>query len=146
LPNENIFFSKEADMVSIWAHHFRRQRCLFLFLGTPLVLVVSAKVAADEYDRAPINYSTALADNPISRLQKRLDAGQAHLKYQGGQGYLRSLPAAIKDYVWRRLWYVLRGRDTSREFEHLSAADRQAILEILLATKKDLPDYWRTSP
>ncbi len=53
------------------------------------------------------------------------------------------LPAAIKDYVWRRLWYVLRGQDTSREFDHLSAADRQAILEILLATKKDLPGYWR---
>src|ERR1700687_2335649 len=78
-------------MVSIWAHYFRRQRCLCLFLGTPLVFVVSAKVAADEYDRPPINYSTAPADNPISRMQKRLDAGQAHLKYQGDQGYLRSL-------------------------------------------------------
>jgi hypothetical protein len=56
------------------------------------------------------------------------------------------LPDAVKDYVWRRLWYVLSGRDTSRDFDHLSAADRQAILEILLATKKDLPGYWRTSP
>jgi hypothetical protein len=27
-------------------------------------------------------------------------------------------------------------------FSHLSAGDRQAILEILRDTKKDLPEYW----
>jgi hypothetical protein len=54
-----------------------------------------------------------------------------------------SLPGPVKDYVLRRLWEVLSGKDKSKEFAHLSVADRQAILEILLATKRHLPAYWR---
>jgi len=54
-----------------------------------------------------------------------------------------ALPAPAKDYVLRRLWEVLSGKDTSKGFAHLSAADRQAILDILRATKTDLPDYWK---
>jgi hypothetical protein len=50
----------------------------------------------------------------------------------------------VKDYVLRRLWDVLSGKETSADFAHLSAADRRAILEILLATKPGLPSYWRT--
>jgi hypothetical protein len=53
------------------------------------------------------------------------------------------LPGPVKDYVFRRLWEVLTGKDTGADFAHLSAADRQAILEILRATKPDLPDYWK---
>lgn len=52
-----------------------------------------------------------------------------------------ALPEPMKDYVWRRLHEVLSGEDTSEDFAHLSAADRQAILEILRATKEDLPEY-----
>src|SRR5262249_5655830 len=40
------------------------------------------------------------------------------------------LPAEVKDYVYRRLWEVLSGRDTGKDFAHLSAADRQAVREI----------------
>jgi hypothetical protein len=53
------------------------------------------------------------------------------------------LPTPMKDYVYRRLWDVLTGKDHSEEFSHLSAEDRQAIREILIATKSDLPDYWK---
>ncbi len=53
------------------------------------------------------------------------------------------LPAAAKEYVYRRLWEVLSGKDTSEAFRHLTAADRRAVLEILLATKENLPDYWK---
>jgi hypothetical protein len=53
------------------------------------------------------------------------------------------LPAAAKEYVLQRLWDVLSGVETSDAFAHLSAGDRRVIREILLATKKDLPDYWR---
>jgi hypothetical protein len=56
------------------------------------------------------------------------------------------LPDAAKEYVYRRLWDVLSGKDTSAEFAHLSTADRQAIREILLATKKGLPGYWKAEP
>jgi hypothetical protein len=54
-----------------------------------------------------------------------------------------ALPGPVKNYVLHRLWDVLSGKDTSAEFAHLSAADRCAILEILLGTKPGLPSYWQ---
>ena len=39
--------------------------------------------------------------------------------------------------------FFLAGRDTAPRYARLSPADRQAILEILRDTKKDLPDYFR---
>lgn len=55
-----------------------------------------------------------------------------------------ALPAPVKDHVLRRLWEVLTSRDTTRDFSHLNATDRQAIREILVATKPNLPAYWRS--
>jgi hypothetical protein len=57
-----------------------------------------------------------------------------------------ALPVEARDYVYRRMWEILNGREMAKEFAHLSAADRQAILEILQATKPNLPDYWRKAP
>jgi hypothetical protein len=54
-----------------------------------------------------------------------------------------ALPAPMKDYVYRRLWEVLSGTDTSENFRHLTAADRRAILEILRESKPNLPSSWR---
>jgi hypothetical protein len=56
------------------------------------------------------------------------------LIYSEGFDYL---PAAAKEYVYRRLDEILTGRDTSPTFSNLSASDRDAILEILRATKPD---------
>ena len=52
------------------------------------------------------------------------------------------LPAPVRECIYRRLWEVLSGKDTSKPFEHLTADDRSAILQILRETKKDLPAYW----
>jgi hypothetical protein len=57
-----------------------------------------------------------------------------------------ALPGPVKDYVLRRLWEVLSGKETGKDFAHLSAGDRKAIWEILRATKKDLPRYWQAGP
>jgi len=38
---------------------------------------------------------------------------------------------------------VLSGHDDSKKFAHLSAEERQAILEILRDTLPDLPDSWK---
>lgn len=54
------------------------------------------------------------------------------------------LPSALKEKIYRRLWEVLTGQDTRREFAKLSASDRRAILEILIATKPGLPEYWKS--
>jgi hypothetical protein len=48
-----------------------------------------------------------------------------------------SLPVPAKAHVYRRLGEVLRGEDRSPRFDHLSAEDRGAILEILTDTKPD---------
>ena len=53
-----------------------------------------------------------------------------------------ALPDAVKSPVYQRLYDVLSGKDTSKEFAHLSNADRTAIIEILRSTKKNLPEYW----
>jgi hypothetical protein len=51
-----------------------------------------------------------------------------------------ALPSAAKEYVYRRLFEVLTGRDQSPDFAKLTTRDRQAVLEILLATKPGFPD------
>jgi hypothetical protein len=46
------------------------------------------------------------------------------------------LPAEAKERFYQRLGEVLSGKDQSKEFAHLTPADRTTIKEILLATKK----------
>ena len=55
----------------------------------------------------------------------------------------KELPTEVKDYVLRRLYDVLTGKDRDKAFDHLSAADKLAILEILRDTLPDLPGYWK---
>jgi hypothetical protein len=54
-----------------------------------------------------------------------------------------AIPAPAKDYVYRRLFDILSGREQGPEFASLSSQDRRAILEILVATKPGLPDQWK---
>lgn len=54
-----------------------------------------------------------------------------------------ALPEPAKSYTYHRLLEILSGQDESPDFARLSGADRQAILEILLATKPGLPQEWR---
>ena len=53
------------------------------------------------------------------------------------------LPASVKERVYRRLWDVLTGKETGKDYAHLTAADRTAIREILMDTKDGLPAYWK---
>ncbi len=52
------------------------------------------------------------------------------------------LPEEAKDAIYQRLWAVLSGRVNGGKYARLSAADRQAVLEILRETKKGLPAYF----
>jgi hypothetical protein len=49
------------------------------------------------------------------------------------------LPLPAKDAIYSRLWQVLSGTDKAANYARLSAADRQAVIEILRETKKDFP-------
>jgi hypothetical protein len=52
------------------------------------------------------------------------------------------LPDVVRDRVYQRLYDVLTEKDASKTFAGISAADRQAVLEIVRATKPNLPKYW----
>lgn len=54
-----------------------------------------------------------------------------------------ALPEALKVRIYKRLWEVLSGNDTTGHYEALSAANRRAIIEILGETKKGLPSFWK---
>lgn len=54
-----------------------------------------------------------------------------------------SLPEAIKEAVYGRLWRVLSNVERSSRYARLSGADRRAIVEILRETKTGLPPYFR---
>jgi hypothetical protein len=54
-----------------------------------------------------------------------------------------NLPTPARDYVLHRLFEVLSGHEQGAEFASLSAGDRRAILEILVATKPNLPEEWK---
>ena len=56
-----------------------------------------------------------------------------------------SMPDWARDRVYRRLYDVLSGKDTSPKFAKLSADDRRNVLEILRATKHGLPDYFKAA-
>jgi hypothetical protein len=75
------------------------------------------------------------------RSLKQLDLERRLLRYP--LSYLiysdsfAALPAVARDYVYRRLQEVLSGKDQTAEFQHLSAADRSDLVEILSDTKPD---------
>jgi hypothetical protein len=53
-----------------------------------------------------------------------------------------SMPELARERILRRLWEVLTSDETKPAFAHLSASDRKAILEIITATKTNLPSWW----
>jgi hypothetical protein len=77
-------------------------------------------------------------------LQKRLF--KYPLSYMIYNKAFDSMPEWALDRVYRRLYDVLSGKDTSPKFAKLSADDRRNVLEILRATKHGLPDYWKAGP
>jgi hypothetical protein len=54
-----------------------------------------------------------------------------------------ALPASLKDATYQRMWQVLSGQEKERRYARLTLANRQAVVEILRDTKKDLPDYFK---
>lgn len=54
-----------------------------------------------------------------------------------------AIPSPTKEAVYKRMFEVLSGQDQGAEFAVLSAEDRRAILEILVATKPGVPKEWQ---
>ena len=62
-----------------------------LIAASTLLVVPGRALAIDPIDTDPINYSSGPADDPVSRLQQRIDDGQAKLTYDKRLGYLPSV-------------------------------------------------------
>jgi len=90
-------------------------------LGRSLALVVLATFALPmpamgqmSFEQAPINYKQAPVSDPVSRLQKKLDAGEAKLQYDPRFGYLKSLlehldvPASAQGLVFSKTSFQLK--------------------------------------
>jgi hypothetical protein len=60
-----------------------------------IALAWSWRSLADEYERAPINYSESSPNNLVSQLQERLNGGKSVLSYEDHFGYLRSVLGAL---------------------------------------------------
>jgi hypothetical protein len=56
-----------------------------------------------------------------------------------------ALPDAARERIYERLSEVLSGKDTSPAFAKITAADRQAVSEILLDTKPAFASYFKTA-
>lgn len=95
---------------------------------------------------APIKGSSDFAEefaaagvrDPLGRSLRDLDLQTRLLRYPCSylvysESFL-ALPEPTLDYLRLRMTEILLGEDTSEEFAHLSAEDRQSILEILQAT------------
>lgn len=53
-----------------------------------------------------------------------------------------ALPDNAKQSIYARMWTILSGGATEARYAQLSAADRQAVLDILRETKPGLPSYF----
>jgi hypothetical protein len=56
-----------------------------------------------------------------------------------------ALPQSIRERVYQRLHDILTGRDTTAKYAQMPASDRKAALEIVAATKSNLPAGWTTT-
>lgn len=54
-----------------------------------------------------------------------------------------ALPGDVKAAAYRRLWKILSGELTADKYAHLTLARRQAIVEILEATRPGLPEFFQ---
>lgn len=72
-------------------------RFLIALSGALVALAGACVVAADDvYEQDPIRYSSAPVNDPVARLQKRIDARQVELRFDDRHGYLASLLAELK--------------------------------------------------
>lgn len=60
------------------------------------------------------------------------------------------MPGLVRERIYRRLYDILTGKDPGKSvgglsLKNLSPEDRRTILEIVRATKPNLPPYWTTA-
>ena len=80
-----------------------------------------------------------------ARLRFAAAAVQISLQLLDLLGRLERVAGTGPEPHLRRLWEIVTNQDDDQTFAHLTPEDRRAIYEILVDTKPDLPDYWKSS-
>jgi hypothetical protein len=92
------------------------------------------------------NFSERGPRDSKGRSLRHLDLATRMLRYPCSymiySAQFEKLPAEARAAVYERLWAILSGKDKDVRYQHISATDRRAILEILRDTKRDLPRYF----
>ena len=92
-------------------------------------------------------FSAAGSRDSKGRSLKQLDLTKRLLRYPCSyviySPLFERLPPAAKHAIYARLWAILSGAAKESKYRHLTAADRQAIIEILRETKSDLPAVFK---
>ncbi len=111
-----------------------------LFAGEPILEAPVRGVSSFARD-----FSRRGVSDKTGRSLWQLDLGRRLLTYPCSyliySDAFDQLPTAVKGAIYARLRAALSA--VNRDAAHLTAADRRAIREILIATKRDLPDDWR---
>jgi hypothetical protein len=98
----------------------------------------SSGFAAEFSGRAP--------RDPKGRSLRQLDLTTRLLRYPCSymiySAQFERLPPEARAAIYERLWGILSGSVTDARYRRLSSADRRAIIDILRATKPDLPAYF----
>lgn len=86
--------------------------------------------------------------DPEGRSLKDLDLRTRLVRYrlswQIHGDLFQALPPYFKEMIYRELWRVLAAKTPPKEYAYFDPGEREAIVEILRATQKDLPKWWRT--
>ena len=75
------------------------------------------------YEESPINYNKAPLNDPVSRLQEKIDAGEVSLKFSDDHGYLPS---------------VLKHLEISFKSQIKTLGDYQAVVDLHRDVKQDV--------
>src|SRR5436190_23547852 len=96
----------------------------FRLAALSLALGSVGLVRADDFDRPPINYSTAKTDNLVTRLQHGIDSGEVKLPFADEFGYL---PAVLKELNIPRSSQMLVFSKTSLQRDRIGPRTPRAL-------------------
>jgi len=114
--------AQKLKSVSLFASRFNSGMSLLI----ACLLWTSQAAAQVNFEEAPINYNKARPDNPISRFQKQLEAGELKLAFdrKEGRGYLPAVLEALKIPISSQ---VLVFSKTSLQVKHIDPLSPRAL-------------------
>ncbi|MEC9326590.1 MAG: hypothetical protein VYC63_01630, partial [Verrucomicrobiota bacterium] len=101
---------------------------------------------SEEFQCDFANYSRAdQSGDSLRDLQLLSRLFKNRLSYMIHSSSFEYLHPIMKKAFYRKLWDALLGKDKDGIASHIKDKERARIVSILQATKKDLPNYWKSS-